>query len=124
MSGFSGLYHPLQQARFFMNISDATNYRERHDRWNSSLSQEWLQECSNRLLDQGFSEYRIEKYIGAWDAVVSHAIHWVGYTMTPFDESQRLVKTAIEAADFDLEKFRLDHTTHPLLLNARRGWSD
>jgi Zn-dependent M32 family carboxypeptidase len=55
---------------------------------------------------------------------VRNANWWVGYIVMPCGESTKIIKAAIDAADFDLEKFRIDHTTHPLLLKSRRGWTD
>lgn len=106
-----------------MNKLSKISHPIRDDRWRC-LPQEWFQECRKRLHNQGFSEYRIEKYIGAWIHAASNSIGWLGYTITPHDETDRLLSAAIESADFDLEKFKLDHTTHPLLLNSQRGWSD
>jgi hypothetical protein len=78
------------------------------------LAEQWFQELAIRLKARNLTEHQIDKTIEAWKFIVRRSLHWLGYVVIDPDESLRIIDTAIEDADFDLQKYRVDHTTHPL----------
>jgi hypothetical protein len=77
--------------------------------------EQWLFEITNRLKAKKLTKHQIEKTIRAWQVTVNQSLYWLGYVCMPFPESVKIIETAIKDADFDLHKYRVDHTTHPLI---------
>jgi hypothetical protein len=76
--------------------------------------EKWLLELTSRLKAKKLAAHQIDKATRAWKVAVNHSLYWLGYVCILPDESYKIINTAIKDADFDLEKFRVDHTTHPL----------